>query len=75
MRSLFRSTAIAGALAVIVAAQSTAQAGPVYEWQYSVDGGAFTNRLLSDPNNNSDSVSLFGGNLTISINTSSNKPG
>jgi PEP-CTERM motif len=75
MRSLFRSMTIAGALVAIVASQGTARAGPVYEWQYSVDGGAFTNRPLSDPNNNSDSVSLLGGNLTISINTSSNNPG
>jgi hypothetical protein len=75
MRSLFRSATIVGTFAAIVALAGTASAAPTYQWQYSVDGGAFTTLTLSDPDNNTASVSLFSGKLTIGISTNSNNPG
>ena len=40
MRGLSKFLTIAVALAAIVALDHSARAGPVYEWQYSVDGSA-----------------------------------
>lgn len=73
MSWIARGSILAATIAGMVCLGGTARAD--YEWEYSVDGGAFTVLTLSDANNNAASVSLLGGTLTIAINTNSNFPG
>jgi hypothetical protein len=75
MRSYLRCLTIAAALGAIASLTGKANAAPVYEWEYSVDGGAFVTRALTSTTSNTDSVSLLGGTLTVAINTFSNSPG
>lgn len=75
MRSFLRCSTMAVALAAIASLDGMANAAPVYEWSYSVDGGAPTTLILSNPTSDSANVSLLGGTLTIAINTFSNSPG
>jgi len=80
-RSFCNMLTIAATLAMIVGWGGTGRA-QTYEWEYSINGGAFTApmNLLTGSNTPTDatasaSPSGFGGNLTISISTASNNPG
>jgi hypothetical protein len=82
MRRFRSSLTIAAAFAAIaVLGASTAHAVPIYEWEYSVDGGAF-HVLAVIGTANAGTGNAIGGtspgvpaDLSFSINTSSNNPG
>jgi len=79
MRSLCRFLTIAAAVAAFAGLSGTANAVPtLYEWEYIVDGTpSGWLPVTANPSNTSGTAtaSLFGGDLQISISTTSNNPG
>jgi hypothetical protein len=74
MRGSFHRLAIAAAAAALAGPVGEVHADPIFEWEYSIDGGAFTTRTLAF-SSGADAVTLDGGKLSIVVNYNSNNPG
>jgi hypothetical protein len=78
MRSFCNRLTVLAAFALIVGLTATAQAdSTAYQWEYSVASGPSSGWMpvVGNLTSGTGTASVFGGALTITINTNSNAPG